>query len=51
MGPGATLDLFQKIVDLAAAKPDHIHLMIDNFPPIPDRTAFLMGEGKDPLPL
>jgi aspartate racemase len=52
MGPGATLDLFQKVVDLTPAKQDqdHIHLMIDNFPQIPDRTAFLMGEGKDPLP-
>jgi len=52
MGPGATLDLFQKIVDLTPAKQDqdHIHLMIDNFPQIPDRTAFLMGEGADPLP-
>lgn len=52
MGPGATLDLFQKVVDLTPAKQDqdHLHLMIDNFPQIPDRTAFLMGEGKDPLP-
>lgn len=52
MGPGATLDLFQKVIDLTPAKQDqdHLHLIIDNFPQIPDRTAFLMGEGSDPLP-
>lgn len=52
MGPGATLDLFQKIIALTPARndQDHLHLLIDNFPQIPDRTAFLMGKGESPLP-
>ena len=52
MGPGATLDLFQKIIDLTPAQQDqdHLHLIIDNFPQIPDRTSFLLGEGDNPLP-
>lgn len=52
MGPGATLDLFQKIIDLTPAKQDqdHIHLLIDNYPQIPDRTSFLVSDGEDPLP-
>jgi aspartate racemase len=52
MGPGATLDLFQKIVTLTPAikDQDHLHLVIDNFPQIPDRTSFLLGKGENPLP-
>jgi aspartate racemase len=52
MGPGATLDLFQKIIDQTPAKSDqdHIHLQIDCYPQIPDRTTFLVGDGENPLP-
>lgn len=48
MGPGATALLFQKIIDYTDAKVDaeHIHIMIDNRPSIPDRTsAILKGEN------
>ena len=47
MGPGATALLFQKIIDYTDAKVDaeHIHIIIDNRPQIPDRTtAILKGE-------
>lgn len=47
MGPGATALLFQKIIDYTDAKVDaeHIHIVIDNCPQIPDRTsAILKGE-------
>lgn len=39
MGPEATLDLFYKIIKATPAKKDqdHIHIIIDNFPQIPDR--------------
>jgi aspartate racemase len=52
MGPAATLDLFNKILKATPAKrdQDHIHIIIDNFPQIPDRTAFLLGKGENPLP-
>lgn len=52
MGPEATLDLFKKIIIHTPARKDqdHIPLIIDNYPQIPDRTAFLKGEGKNPLP-
>jgi len=52
MGPAATLDLFYKILKATPAKrdQDHIHIIIDNFPQIPDRTAFLLGKGANPLP-
>lgn len=48
MGPGATALLFQKIIDNTDAKVDaeHIHIIIDNRPSIPDRTsAILKGEN------
>ena len=47
MGPGATALLFQKIIDHTDAKldADHIHILIDNRPSIPDRTtAILIGD-------
>ncbi len=52
MGPEATLDLFRKIIDLTPAKKDqdHIHIIIDNYPQIPDRTAFILHGGIDPAP-
>lgn len=52
MGPEATSDLFLKIIKNTPAKKDqeHIPIVIDNFPQIPDRTAFLKGMGVSPLP-
>ena len=41
MGPMATVDLFAKIVSFTDAHKDseHIHILIDNYPQIPDRTT------------
>ncbi|BHH86112.1 cysteate racemase [Desulforhopalus sp. 52FAK] len=52
MGPEATLDLFQKIITNSPAHNDqeHLPILIDNNPQIPDRTAFLINGGADPLP-
>ncbi|MDR2883852.1 MAG: amino acid racemase [Deferribacteraceae bacterium] len=52
MGPEATLDLFRKIVELTPAKrdQDHLHIVIDNYAQIPDRTANILAGGEDPLP-
>jgi aspartate racemase len=52
MGPMATLDLFSKIIRLADGRRDQDfpHIIIDNNSKIPDRTAFILGEGEDPTP-
>ena len=52
MGPKATLDLFHKIIKLTPAKKDqdHLRIIIDNNPKIPDRTAAILGKGENPLP-
>lgn len=52
MGPEATIDLFQKIVKLTKAKrdQDHLRILIDNNPKIPDRTQAILGKGPNPLP-
>lgn len=51
MGPKATADLFNMIVDLTPAKKDqdHIHIIIDNNPKIPDRTNYILGHGNNPI--
>ena len=52
MGPEATIDLFYKIIKFSPAEKDqdHLRLIIDNNPKIPDRTAAILGKGEDPLP-
>ena len=52
MGPLATIDLYAKIVELtnAAKDQDNIPIVIDNYPQIPDRTAYILHGGEDPFP-
>lgn len=52
MGPEATADLFLKIIKSTPSKrdQDHIHVVVDSDPEIPDRTAFILGKGDDPRP-
>lgn len=52
MGPEATLDLFQKIISNSTASCDqeHLPLLIDNNPQIPDRSAYLLNKGENPFP-
>ena len=52
MGPEATIDLFCKIIKFTPAEKDqdHLRIIIDNNPKIPDRTAAILGKGEDPLP-
>lgn len=51
MGPLATSDLFNKIVTLTDAKDDndHIHIILNNYPIIPDRTKYILGNGENPI--
>ncbi len=52
MGPLATADLFRKIVinTKAAKDQEHLRVFIDNNTEIPDRTAAILENGKDPIP-
>lgn len=52
MGPLATADLFRRIVERTPARrdQDHPRIIIYNNPKIPDRTAFILGNGPDPRP-
>lgn len=52
MGPQATIDLYQKILNNTPATKDqeHLQVLIWSDPTIPDRTAAILGGGKDPLP-
>lgn len=52
MGPLATADLFQKIVQHTRADrdQDHLRVVIDNNTNIPDRTAAILRGGDDPVP-
>ncbi len=51
MGPAATIDLFTKIVKGTKVKTDqdHLRILIDNNPKIPDRTLAIQRKGPSPL--
>ncbi|MDD4402958.1 MAG: amino acid racemase [Desulfitobacteriaceae bacterium] len=51
MGPQATADFFQKVLDNTKADrdQDHIHVIIDSNPKTPDRTEAILGSGESPL--
>lgn len=53
MGPYATVDLFRKIIEATPAQRDqeHLRILVDNNPRIPDRTQAILGKGKSPLPM
>jgi aspartate racemase len=52
MGPEATIDLFAKIVKGTRVKKDqdHLRILIDNNPKVPDRTLAIQKKGPSPLP-
>src|SRR2546428_7813554 len=52
MGPLATADFYAKLVRLTPARTDqdHLRVIIDSNPQVPDRTRGLRGEGPDPTP-
>ncbi|SDZ10304.1 aspartate racemase [Proteiniborus ethanoligenes] len=52
MGPDATCVLFQRIISLTNAKSDneHIRIIIDNNPKIPDRTSAILKGTNSPVP-
>jgi aspartate racemase len=52
MGPEASADFYRRIVEqtLATRDQDHLHVIVDSDPSVPDRTAYLEGRGDDPVP-
>ena len=50
MGPAATIDLYQKLIDQTPAEKDqdHIHVIIDSYPQIEDRTRYILYGGINP---
>ncbi|VFQ45234.1 aspartate/glutamate racemase family protein [Desulfoluna butyratoxydans] len=52
MGPLATAMLFEKVATLTRVSKDqdHIRVLIDSNPGIPDRTAHIVAGGEDPRP-
>ncbi len=52
MGPLATADLLYKIIQNTQAQKDceHIPIVMDHNPKIPDRTQAILGNGTSPLP-
>jgi aspartate racemase len=53
MGPEATVDCFDKIIKHtpAARDQDHLRVVVDSNPGVPDRTAAIIGEGESPVPV
>jgi len=50
VGPAATVDFLNKVVRSTPARrdQDHLRLLVEQNPQIPDRTEHLVGEGTDP---
>lgn len=50
MGPLSTAELFHTIVSFTEARQDadHIHILIDNDPSVPDRTQAILGGSMEP---
>lgn len=53
MGPEATADFFAKVIALTPARrdQDHLRIIIDNNPKIPDRTDAILTKKKSLLPV
>jgi aspartate racemase len=52
MGPEATVDFMSKVIAMTHARKDqdHIHLIVDHNPKVPNRQAAILDGGEDPAP-
>lgn len=52
VGPSATVDLYREIIAATPAQRDqeHLRVLIDSHPQIPDRTAAILHGGESPVP-
>ncbi len=50
MGPAATAEFFRRLVDATPAQTDeeHLHVIVDNDPSVPDRTNAILRGGPSP---
>jgi len=50
MGPAATVEFLRRLVDATPAQADqeHLHVIIDNDPSVPDRTSAILHGGPSP---
>lgn len=53
MGPEASADFYRRITEhtLASKDQEHLHVIVDSDPSVPDRTAYLRSRGPDPTPV
>jgi len=53
MGPDATVDFMAKVIAAtpAGTDQDHVHLLVDQNPKVPNRQAAQAGTGEDPGPV
>jgi aspartate racemase len=53
MGPMSTIDLMRKVTEGTPVQKeqDHIRMLVDSRPQIPDRTAAILGRGPSPAPM
>ena len=52
MGPEATVDFMSKVIALTPGTKDqdHIRMLVDHDPTVPNRQAAILGDGEDPGP-
>jgi len=52
MGPEATVDFMAKVISLTPAEKDqdHVHMLVDHNPSVPNRQAAILADGEDPQP-
>ncbi len=53
MGPMSTVDLMRKVTEKTPVQreQEHIRMLVDSRPQIPDRTAAILGKGPSPAPM
>ena len=53
MGPMSTVDLMRKVTEKTPVRGerDHLRILVDSRPQIPDRPAALLGTGESPVPM
>src|SRR5210317_40081 len=53
MGPDATVDFMAKVIAAtsAATDQDHVRMLVDHNPKVPNRQTALLGNGEDPGPV
>lgn len=53
MGPMSTVDIMRKVTEMTPVQRerDHLRILVDSRPQIPDRPAALLGSGESPVPM